>query len=241
MESSYKAYDITDSVARIDEILIGSDTNFEELNSIPSRDKLTFTNGFYVYCTCLVMDIRGSSALTEKYKRPALAKIYRSYISEAVAVLASNTACKEINIHGDAVWGVLDTPYKSNIDEAFSTAARLSSLVDILNCRFAKKSGIDPITVGIGVDYGRALMLKAGYKGSAINDVVWMGDVVNYATKLCSWGNKSFSDREVMASDVIYDNLKGDNKALLEKHYGRDCYHGNVVNIAMNEWVQKNC
>lgn len=29
-------------------------------------------------------------------------------------------------------------------------------------------------------------MIKAGYSGSTINDVVWMGEVVNVAAKLCA-------------------------------------------------------
>jgi class 3 adenylate cyclase len=241
MESTCKAYTIDDSVGRIDEILSGADTSYEEVNSIPTRDKLTFTNGFYVNCTCIVMDIRGSSELPQKYKRPTLAKIYRSYISEAVAVFASNYDCKEINIHGDSVGGVFNTPYKRDIDDAFSTVAQLASVVDILNCRYQKKANIDPIAVGIGMDYGRALMLKAGYKGSSINDVVWMGDVVNQATKLCSYGNQTYYDKEIMVSEVIYDNLNDKNKSLLEYNSIRNCYNGNVINTAMDEWVNKNC
>jgi hypothetical protein len=33
-------------------------------------------------------------------------------------------------------------------------------------------------------------MIKAGHKGSAVNDVVWMGDVVNSAAHLCCHGSK---------------------------------------------------
>lgn len=242
MESKPSGYSVQDSVNRIDAILSGTDASYEEVNEIPSRDKLTFTNGFYVYCTCIVMDIRASSKLPDKYKRPTLAKIYRSYISEAVAVLNGNADCKEINIHGDSVWGVFNTPNKSNIDYAFSTAARLSSVVDILNCRYKKKTNnIEPITVGIGMDYGRALMLKAGYKGSSINDVVWMGDVVNHATKLCSYGNKTWADKELMASDTIRQNLNESNQKLLEYNGNRSCYHGHVVNTDMDNWTKANC
>lgn len=240
MESNHESYSIDDSVARLDEILDNSDKSFEELKSIPSRDKLSFKNGFYVYCSCVYMDIRHSSDLATKYKRPTLAKIYRCYISEAVAVVNSSPECAEVNIHGDAVWGVFNTPYKKDIDAVFSVAAKLSSVIDIINCRMRRKD-IDPVTVGIGMDYGRALMIKAGYRGSGLNDVVWMGDVVNTAARLCSYGNSSLGDREMMVSDVFCDNLNDDNKKLLERNYHRSCYHGKVVNTAMNNWVEENC
>lgn len=151
-----------------------------------------------------------------------------------------NINCSEINIQGDSVWGIFDTPLKSDIDYTFGTAAQISSVIDTLNCKYKKKS-IDPITVGIGMDYGRALMIKAGYIGSGINDVVWMGEVVNYASKLCSYGNKEWGDKEVMVSNVIQNNLNEHNQKLLEKNYNRNCYHGYVVNTEMDEWIKQNC
>lgn len=241
MKATYRKYDVDDSAARIDEILTTSDASFEELKSIPSRDRLTFDNGFYVWCSALFIDIRNSSKLPEKYQRPSLARIYRSYISEMVAVMSGNTRCSEITIAGDAVWGVFDTPYKSDINSVFATAAALASQTKILNCRYKKKKGYDPISTGIGMDYGRALMLKAGYKGSSINEVVWMGDVVNSASNLCSFGNKTWSDNEVMVSDIFYDNLSDDNKKLLSRNHSRGCYHGNVINSAMDTWWKENC
>jgi class 3 adenylate cyclase len=239
MESNHIAYNFDKSLTRIDEILNTSDNSYEEVNSIPSRDRLTYTNGFYTNCTALFADICNSSSLPKKYKRPTLAKIYRGFISEVIAIINGNSKCSEINVQGDCVWAVFDTPKKRDIDEVFSTAARISSIVDTLNCKFRKK-GIDEIKIGIGMDYGRALMIKAGYNGSGINEVVWMGDVVNSACHLCGYGNQSFFDLELMVSDTIYSNLNDENKELLSWNSSRNCYHGRVVNVSMNEWVEKN-
>src|SRR5436305_10495290 len=82
MKATNNFYDFESSIGRIDEILSTSSASFEEINSIPNHDRLTFTNGFYVYCACVFIDIRKSSELTEKYLRPTLARIYRSFISE---------------------------------------------------------------------------------------------------------------------------------------------------------------
>lgn len=241
MKANYKGYDIDESVARVDEILTTSDAVFEETNSIPSRDKLTFSNGFYVNCSALFIDIRNSSQLPKKYQRPSLARIYRAYISEMVAIMNGNQDCSEVNINGDAVWAVFNTPYQENINLVFSTAAQLASMTAILNCRFKKKQGYEPISTGIGMAYGRALMLKAGYKGSTINEVVWMGDVVNEASNLCGYGNKAYGDNHLMVSNTFYGNLKKSNQDLLCKNSTRDCYHGNVINLAMDGWWTENC
>lgn len=239
MQTNYTSYDFENSIKRIDEILNESDTSFEELDSIPSRDKLTYKNGFYVNCTALFVDIRDSSSLPSKHKRPTLAKIYRSYISEVVSIMNGNSNCKEIEIDGDCISGIYDTPKKSDIDSVFSDSAKISSVVKILNCKFLKN--IENIRIGIGIDYGRALMIKAGYNGSGLNKVVWMGDVVNSASNLCNKANKDYNSEELFVSNIIYNNLNEHNKNLLVKNYTHDCYHGNIINIIMNEWYDKNC
>jgi hypothetical protein len=55
----------------------------------------------------MFVDIRNSSKLPDKYKRPRLARLYRAYISEIVAVTDGDTNCQEVNIVGDGLWGVL--------------------------------------------------------------------------------------------------------------------------------------
>jgi len=239
MKSNLIFYDFEKSRARIDEILKAEDSTYEELDSIPSRDNLTYSNGFYVYCSALFVDIRKSSELTKKYNRPTLAKIYRSFISEVVAIINGNIDCAEVNIEGDCVWGIFDTPKKADFDVLFSTVAKLSSIIDLLNLKFIKKN-ITPILVGIGLSYGRALMLKAGYNGSGINDIIWMGDVVNETSKLCSFGNSTYLDKELMVSNVFQQNINEQHKTFLEYNYNRGCYHGCIVNIDMEKWIDEN-
>lgn len=234
-------YKLEESVRRIDEILDAGDNSYEEVNTFPNRDSLTFTNGFYTYCTALFVDIRDSSKMTEVHKRNVLAKIYRSFISEMVALMNDHSTCKEVNIHGDCVWCICETQYKQDIDGVFSLAAKVCSLADILNYKLQLK-GYQTYKVGVGIDYGRVLMIKAGYKGSSINDVVWMGDVVNQACHLCNEANSSFFDKRVFLSNIIYDNLCDDNQKLCTKDSRRNIYQASIVNIDMNKWLmgQKN-
>lgn len=139
METNYKTYDVEKSAERIDAILNESNKNFEELDYIPERSKLTFTNGYYINVGALFVDIRQSSELTGEHKRPKLAKLYRSYIFEAVAILNSYSDCKEINIAGDCVSGIFEAQYKRQIDIMVSAAASINSLVKILNYKYSKK------------------------------------------------------------------------------------------------------
>lgn len=239
METNHISYDIDKSAKRIDDILNASNSEFEELLEIPSRDKLTFTNEFYINVGALFVDIRNSSDLTDEHKRPTLAKLYRSYISKVVAIINSFEDCKEINIVGDCVSAIFNARYQSQIQSMFSCSAKINSLIQILNYKLQKKN-IQTISIGIGLAYGRALMVKAGYSGSSINDVVWMGDVVNEASNLCNKANKGSNKCILVDGDVQY-NLTDDDKKLLSYNYNEQCYEGDFVNSAMKEWYKQNC
>ncbi|MDA8143772.1 MAG: hypothetical protein M0T81_07295 [Thermoplasmatales archaeon] len=224
----------------MDEILDTTDSEYKEVSNIPSRSQLSYANGFYVSCSALFVDIRKSSDLTDYHRNKVLSRIYRAYVSEAVALMNGNSDCVEINVVGDGVSGIFNTPYRENINTVFGTAFQISSLIDILNCRL-KARNMKTLTVGIGASYGSALMIMAGYKGSGINEVVWVGDVVNEASNLSEFGNKTEQDCEIMVSNIFYDNLNDTNKKFLTKHPNRQCYHGNIISISMNDWLKSNC
>ncbi|MGO2032097.1 MAG: adenylate/guanylate cyclase domain-containing protein [Glutamicibacter ardleyensis] len=240
MDGNYKAYSYIASAKRIDEILDQPAGKFEETDSLPDRDKLTFSNGFYGLCTAVFVDIRDSSGLTEKHKRPALAKIYRSFISEMVAVLNSSPLVREVNIVGDCVWAVYNTPYKSSIDDVFTVVCYANTLKKLLNTKLTKKD-YSPLKFGIGVDYGRALMIKAGFSGSGINDVIYMGDVVNSAAHLAHKAGRSWND-PIWASELFAQNLNDDNAQWLTSNYefGTGTVRkGDVIITGMNDWISE--
>lgn len=241
MDSNYREYKHVESFARIDEILKQPNTNFEEKTSLPDRDSLTYTNGFYAYCSALFIDIRDSSKLPDIYNRPALAKLYRAFISEMVSIMNGNQRAREINIVGDCVWGVFNTPSKSDIDAVFSMAAQANSLMKVLNYKLLKQNYKTPIKVGIGMSYGRALMIKAGANGSGISDVVYMGDVVNQASKLAAAAGGAKVSAPLAMDAVFRQNLNESSTSLTTYNSTYGFYTANAVNIAMNKWYEDNC
>ncbi|MFD5492225.1 hypothetical protein ACFWH4_04620 [Streptomyces sp. NPDC127091] len=241
MDSNYKPYDHIASAHRIKEYLTGTQGSYEEVDSLPDRDRLTFRNGFYANCSAIFVDIRESSKLPTHYKRPRLARIYRAYLSELVAIFNGEPNTREVNIAGDATWAVINTPLKSDIDDVFSLGAKAYSMSKVLNYEMEKASYDVPIKVGIGMSWGRALMIKAGYSGSGINDVVYMGEVVNAAAKLANYGSSQWGIPPLVTSSVFHSNLNEHNRGLLSYDAGRNCYTGTVINKAMETWFDENC
>jgi class 3 adenylate cyclase len=238
MKSNYKAYNFEKSLERIDAIL-NSSNFYENNNKFPNRDDLTFTNGYYVNVTSLFIDLRDSSKLPEKHKTNVLAKIYRSYISEVVAIINGNVHCREVNIVGDCVSAIFETPKKADVDTVLETAAQLDSLIEVINYKLRKKSYTE-INAGIGASFGRILMIKAGYSGSTINDIVYMGEAVNKASKACSKASKENFKRFVV-TPVFYNNLlKQSYKDFFSHTYEgtNEYYHTSIGNSLMNKWLK---
>ena len=240
-ETTY-TYKVEDSASRMDDILDASDNDYSDNeNNIPSRDKLTFKNGYYVDVTSIFIDIVDSSKLTDGHKRPTLAKMYRCFLSECVAIMNSYTICKEININGDCVWGVCETPNISDVDKVTDVAAKLNSMIRILNYKLGKKN-YEKINVGIGIDDGLALMVKAGYSGSGLNDVIWMGDVVNSACHLANRAGRGLR-KTILVSSKVYENVLENTQKLLSKCTidGKIYYEGNFIWKEMENWYHENC
>ena len=59
-------------------------------------------------------------------------------------------------------------------------------------------------------------MVKAGYSGSGINDVIWMGDVVNTACHLANKAGRGIRNK-IVVTEQIYNNLNDSHKKLLSE------------------------
>lgn len=235
------SFDHARSAERIQDILAVAEGSFQELDYIPADDQLTFNNGFYVNCAALMVDVRESSSLPQAHRRPVLAKIYRAYLSEVCAVLVGRSEIRSISIRGDGVLGIFDINDQTSTDPIFFAAAQICSVMKVLNYHLLRR-GYTQVRIGIGLEWGRALMVKAGFPGSSVNDVVWLGDVVNRATKLSNFGNKSLDDYPIFLGDLFVRKLsREDYKEHVEWNAGRAEYHAHVVSQLMDDWYEANC
>lgn len=113
--------------------------------------------------------------------------------------------------------------------------------MEVLNRRMKKKGYETPIKIGVGMAYGRVLMVKAGYSGIGIADVDYMGDVVNRAAKLSAKGNSDIFSPAVMIDSVFADKLNEENRKKVSWSGIHRCHAANVVDSMMEKWFQQNC
>lgn len=256
MKSNHINFNFEKSLERIDGILNDS-TTYEEADDIPAVDDLTYNNGKYVKCAAFFIDLRGSTDLIETRgrKSKSLARLYRAYISEIVAIVNSFETCKEINIVGDCVSAMFAGKTKTSnkpVIEALEAASMSNAMMSVLNVQYQKKwDNFEEIKAGIGVALGRALVIKAGFSGSGIRELVYMGDVVNRASKMCGLAHKEYSS-PICVTEKVYDDAAGyianreTNETfqdfLNKQDHSRHgtVYIGSFVRVHMMEWVEKN-
>ena len=210
MKSKYQPFDFDKSLSRIDNILYNSAT-YEEADRIPNVDDLSYSNGKYVKCAAFFIDLRGSTDLIkiQGRKPKTLARLYRAYISEILAIVNSFETCEEVNIVGDCVSAMFSGKRETSetpVIEAMQAASMSNAMMDVLNVKYQKKWGesFKEIKAGIGIALGRALVIKAGFSGSGIKELIYMGDVVNRASKMCGLANnvKEFTSPICVTEDV---------------------------------------
>jgi hypothetical protein len=83
-------------------------------------------------------------------------------------------------------------------------------------------------------------MIKAGFSGSGINDVVYMGDVVNSAAHLAHEAGRGYNKTIYVGSD-IHVNLPEADASLLSPTWltsHGNVYVGNIVRKDMEAWVE---
>lgn len=257
MKSNNIKFDFDKSLERIDSIL-NDETTYEESDDIPAVDDLTFKNGKYVKCASFFIDLRDSTDLikTQGRKSKSLARLYRAYISEVVAIVNSFETCKEINIVGDCVSamfaGKTETSYTPVI-EALQSASMCNGMMKVLNVKYEDKwNDFKKVKAGIGVAFGRALVIKAGFSGSGINELIYMGDVVNRASKMCGLSYKCYSSSPITVTEDVYNEAETyianseTNKTfqdfLTKKTHDEHgtVYIGNFYRVIMDKWAEEN-
>lgn len=245
MEYKYK-----DGKIRIEEIL-SNNNEIEKPKQIPGENDFTFGNGYYSWVTALFVDIKDSTKLFSNPEKIGTAKTIRAFTSEVIEILRDDNNLREIGIRGDCVYAIYSSPNSKTDYEIFKKAVYINTLIKMLNNLFLK-NGLEKIEVGIGISTAKELVVKAGRNGVGINNLVWIGKAVTYASHFSSMGNRYIDKlgvikekyQTIIMSESFYKCIKkyydGDGDALFQEHetdeYGK-IYSCNMFMKEMNDWI----
>jgi len=241
-------YNYKEGKKKIEEIL---NNNTEIQNKEVPKDDSNFTydNGIKSWIGSIFVDIVGSKKLIEGEKDIVVAKVLRSFTSEIISIMSSSDNVRQIGVRGDCVYGVFSTPYQPDIYELLTIATYINCLIKMLNKLLTKKN-LPNINVGIGIGVGEDLIVKAGKKGTGINDRIWIGKAVIDACVLADKAGRN-GNAIIGVSNLTYDNFiekltenNSNAPTWFTKKYDYDLnkysYYGNIINTEFDEWINEN-
>lgn len=227
------------------DVVLSSDFQIQviETNYVPNFDdpEITYDNLDQEVKKCkrlescvLYVDMRDSTKISAAKRPETLAKIYSSFVRSMIAS-ARYYGGHVRNIIGDRVMVVFDK------DDCFKKAIDTAILMNSVNKHILNRriKNID-FKCGIGIDYGKMLIAKAGAirRGSETEfyrSLVWLGNPANVASKLTDIANKTTTSyisgicqgnyykftEEWLWLDKTYDEFIDD----LEVTYSRNLRH----------------
>ena len=178
--------------------------NITEVDYVPSIEdpKLTFEKkGLSFYAVILYIDIRNSTKIIEQHHNYTVGKIHKAFMHIGTEILKQNSG--EIrSFNGDSILAVF-AGNKKVCENAVKTAMTIKYAVrDLCKVDFNKYHDLD---FGIGIDYGKILVVKAGTPRNANNnDLIWIAKEVNNAVKIGDMGKYPFN---INISPIVYENI----------------------------------
>lgn len=165
--------------------------------------------------------------------------LYTTLVKSIVAVFSENPRCRFVQSFEGYILGIIDTPFKSDIDMALDSVGKINSLFYLVNK--VQADYMEPVVkMGIGMSYGQSLLNVALNPESPVYN--WSGvavkDAVSFAELACN--NLKDNSNRVIASYSIYNNLKDSYKEIFHKEMLDDKYYSDPVNISFNKWINEN-
>lgn len=154
--------------------------------------------------TILLSDIRGFTAMSERYSASQVVSILNSYFSKMNKIILKHGGVID-KYMGDSIMAIFGLPEPAVDDThlAIMCAIQMQNAMDEVNSQ-NEAQGLPKIYMGIGINTGK---VSAGQLGSHLhNEYSVIGDHVNLASRIESHSARG----QVLISDYTYQKVKDD-------------------------------
>ena len=162
--------------------------------TFPNLDAKTLKTKILESCV-LYIDIRRSTELNLQHKPHTVSKLYSAFV-RAMTRCAQRNNGHVRGIIGDRVMCLFDSD--NCFVDAVETAQSMNSVAKyVINKHFKANE----VSCGIGIDYGRMLVTKTGFRRHGheqqnYRSLVWLGRPANVASKLTDLAGKAGETRQ---------------------------------------------
>lgn len=215
---------------------LGGNYQINETWQVPTVQSLGLgKHGRTIETAILYADMRKSSNIAEDHRRQTAAKVYKTFLS-SMARVARSVGGEIRSYDGDRIMVIF--PPRRNApkvacDQAVRTAMRMAwCLQEIVE---PKLRGYDVVDCGVGVAFGRLLVVRAGIGGQPHNnDLIWVGRPANLAAQLSEEGR---SPEHIWIDEETYNRLDDSYRFILPSGvsgglYRQEIWQARTINYA---------
>lgn len=191
--------------------------NITEARSIPLiTDVAHIDEAKKIYTSALHIDIRGSSNIIKILPAEHALRIYQIFhyaVVETIRFSGGQTR----TFAGDRIAALFDiNKYKGQLrTQAVKTALLINKVINEKVNPIISSVYNYSLEFGIGIDFGELLVGRIGKPGAQNNDLVWLGEAMNYASKLADYGDST----GIFTSVDIYQHSLSDVKTVNQQWF----------------------
>ena len=161
-------------------------------------------------------------------------QVMQSFLAEASKIAKAHENCKDVICVEDRLVFIYSSAYKAELGYALDDAARVRSLAMVVS-KIGKQKGFGAIKVKIGMDYGLVEMYMMGKDENGSPRYAWRGPAIMIAKK-----NAEDARDEIIITSVVWNNLSENNQKLFSmQSVLTENYRGQIINVMMNNWLNK--
>ena len=161
-------------------------------------------------------------------------QVMQSFLAEACKIAKAHENCKDVICVEDRLVFIYSSAYKAELGYALDDAARVRSLAMVVS-KIGRQKGYGDIKVKIGMDYGLVEMYLMGKDENGSAKYAWRGSAIKTAKK-----NAEDARDEIIITRVVWNNLSENNQKLFSiQNVLTENYRGQIVNVMMNNWLNK--
>lgn len=161
-------------------------------------------------------------------------QVMQSFLAEACKIAKAHENCKDVICVEDRLVFIYSSAYKAELGYALDDAARVRSLAMVVS-KIGRQKGYGDIKVKIGMDYGLVEMYLMGKEENGSAKYAWRGSAIMTAKK-----NAEDARDEIIITRVVWNNLSENNQKLFSiQNVLTENYRGQIVNVMMNNWLNK--
>jgi hypothetical protein len=125
------------------------------------------------------------------------------------------------------------------LDKTIDTAAKVCSLLNILNKKFAAL-GLGSLSLGVGISYNLARLTREAFCEDMDSELLWYGEVVEESIKLSQTARMGFLGNSLMITKHVYERLSESYRNFFTYDSTTDSFVSSLINKGLEAWLKEN-